>query len=112
VKTRALRQGPRSRPWTWSCALYAGPVTQAQHPAPGYFLGADETERARLRAQGEVHLVATEALLEPLDGRVVDFGCGPLGVLDMLSRRVGPVGEPAYPAWDTLLFQAWGRKPG
>jgi ubiquinone/menaquinone biosynthesis C-methylase UbiE len=72
-------------------------VTQAQHPAPGYFLGADETERARLLAQGEAHRAATEALLDrlnlPLGGRAVDFGCGPLGVLDMLSRRVGPAGE-------------------
>jgi ubiquinone/menaquinone biosynthesis C-methylase UbiE len=72
-------------------------VTQAQHPAPGYFLRADESERARLLAQGEVHRAATEALLDrldlPLGGRVVDVGCGPLGVLDMLSRRVGPAGE-------------------
>lgn len=49
------------------CPSYAGPVTQAQHPAPGYFLGADETERARLLAQGEAHRAATEALLHRLD---------------------------------------------
>jgi len=42
-------------------------VTQAQHPAPGYFLGADETERARLLAQGEAHRAATEALLDRLN---------------------------------------------
>lgn len=82
---------------TVRCSSYAGPVTQAQHPAPDYFLGADETERARLLAQGEAHRAATEALLDrldlPLGGRAVDFGCGPLGVLDMLSRRVGPAGE-------------------
>jgi ubiquinone/menaquinone biosynthesis C-methylase UbiE len=76
---------------------YAGPVMQAQQSAPGYFLGADESERARLLAQGEVHRAATEALLDRLDlppgGRVVDVGCGPLGVLDILSRRVGPAGE-------------------
>jgi SAM-dependent methyltransferase len=29
----------------------------------------------------------------PVGGRAVDFGCGPLGVLDMLSHRVGPAGE-------------------
>jgi ubiquinone/menaquinone biosynthesis C-methylase UbiE len=72
-------------------------VTQGQQPVPGYFLGADEDERARLLAQGEAHRAQTEALLDrlnlPVGGRAVDFGCGPLGVLDMLSRRVGPAGE-------------------
>jgi ubiquinone/menaquinone biosynthesis C-methylase UbiE len=76
---------------------YADSVMQGQHPATGYFFGADESERARLLAQGEVHRAETEALLDrlelPVGGRAVDFGCGPLGVLDMLSRRVGPAGD-------------------
>jgi ubiquinone/menaquinone biosynthesis C-methylase UbiE len=73
-------------------------MTQTQHLPPGYFLGTDERERARLLAQGEINRAETEALLDRLEiptagGRAVDFGCGPLGVLDMLSRRVGPAGE-------------------
>jgi len=76
---------------------YADPMTHGQqNPAPGYFLGADEAERSRLLAQGESHRAQTEALLDrlelPVGGRAVDFGCGPLGVLDMLSRRVGSAG--------------------
>lgn len=71
-------------------------MTQREHPAPGYLLGADEGERTRLLAQGEIHRAETEALFDrveiPLGGRAVDFGCGPLGVLDLLSR-VGATGE-------------------
>lgn len=69
-------------------------MTQQQRSAPEYFLGSDESERARLLAQGEVHRAETEALLDrleiPAGGRAVDFGCGPLGVLELLSRRVRP----------------------
>jgi hypothetical protein len=66
------------------CSFYAGLVTQGQQPAPGYFLGADEDEPARLLAQGEARRAQTEGLLDrlnlPAGGRAVDFGCGPLGV--------------------------------
>ena len=79
------------------CSFYAGSVTQGQQPAPGCFLGADEDEPARLLAQGEARRAQTEALLDrlnlPVGGRAVDFGCGPLGVLDVLSFRVGSGGE-------------------
>ena len=72
-------------------------MTQQQRAAPEYFLGSEESERARLLAQGEVNRAETEALLDrlemPAGGRAVDFGCGPLGVLELLSRRVGPAGE-------------------
>jgi ubiquinone/menaquinone biosynthesis C-methylase UbiE len=71
--------------------------TRRERSESGYFLGADENERARLLAQGEVHRAETEALLDrleiPVGGRAVDFGCGPLGALDLLSRRVGPAGK-------------------
>jgi ubiquinone/menaquinone biosynthesis C-methylase UbiE len=72
-------------------------MTQHQRSAREYFLGSDESERARLLAQGEVHRAETEALLDrleiPAGGRAADFGCGPLGVLELLSHRVGPAGE-------------------
>ena len=71
--------------------------TRRERSESEYFLGADENERARLLAQGAVHRAQTEALLNrlemPAGGRAVDFGCGPLGALDLLSRRVGPAGE-------------------
>jgi len=72
-------------------------MTHGQRPAQGYLLGADESERTRLLAQGEIHRAETEALFDrieiPAGGHAVDVGCGPLGVLDMLSRRVGTAGE-------------------
>ncbi|SHN27273.1 methyltransferase domain-containing protein [Actinacidiphila paucisporea] len=61
-----------------------------------YLLGADDSERGRLLAQGEMFAEETAGLLArvapPQGGRAVDVGCGPLGVLDLLSRAVGPHG--------------------
>jgi ubiquinone/menaquinone biosynthesis C-methylase UbiE len=75
----------------------SGSVGQEERPARSYLLGADESERLRLLAQGEIHRAEAEALFDrieiPAGGRAVDFGCGPLGVLDLLSCRVGPAGE-------------------
>lgn len=62
-----------------------------------YALGADESERARLLAQCELHRREAARLLDRVhiaDGaRVLDVGCGPLGVLDILSDHVGPTGQ-------------------
>jgi ubiquinone/menaquinone biosynthesis C-methylase UbiE len=62
-----------------------------------YILGADDIERTRLLAQCEIHRPEGERLLERLEissgQRVLDVGCGPLGVLDLLSARVGPTSE-------------------
>jgi ubiquinone/menaquinone biosynthesis C-methylase UbiE len=62
-----------------------------------YVLGADESERARLLEQCEIHRAQAERLFERLGiapgARAVDLGCGPLGVLDVLSVLVGPDGE-------------------
>ena len=62
-----------------------------------YILGADESERSRLLLQSEIHRAQAERLLERLDvgsgGRVIDIGCGPLGVLDLLSMMVGRNGR-------------------
>jgi SAM-dependent methyltransferase len=68
-----------------------------KHAAHQYILGADDSEHARLLAQCEIHRPEAEWLFERLEislgQRVLDVGCGPLGVLDVLSARVGPSGE-------------------
>lgn len=62
-----------------------------------YYLGAGEAERARLLAQCELHRRQAAQLLDRVGvaygTRVLDVGCGPLGVLDILSARVGPAGQ-------------------
>ncbi len=62
-----------------------------------YILGADDSEYTRLLAQCEIWRPQAERLFERLGissgQRVLDLGCGPLGVLDLLSARVGPTGE-------------------
>ncbi len=61
-----------------------------------YILGADDSELARLIAQAEIHRPEAEALLDrvPIDmgAHALDLGCGPVGVLDLLSDRVGDTG--------------------
>lgn len=62
-----------------------------------YALGADDLERRRLRQQAEELRSHSAALLDhvgiQLGWRVVDLGCGPLGIVDLLSERVGPKGS-------------------
>jgi SAM-dependent methyltransferase len=62
-----------------------------------YLLGASRDERERLLYQGLLFRPEAERLLDrcriPAGGRVIDVGCGPLGVLDLLADRVGPAGE-------------------
>lgn len=69
-------------------------TTSAQHGE--YLLGADEQERARLLAQGEIYRPATESLFDRIGvaggWTALDIGCGPLGVLDSLADRVGAAG--------------------
>lgn len=64
---------------------------------PKYLLGAKDSERSRLLLQGEIHRPEAQALLArlhvPAGGRALDLGCGPLGVLDLLSAAVGPSGR-------------------
>src|SRR5215470_16214275 len=69
-------------------------------PSPSsqtYLLGHGETEEQRLKKQAEELRQESESLfdrigLEP-GGRALDLGCGPQGVLDLLSERVGPSGH-------------------
>src|SRR5262245_2990858 len=62
-----------------------------------YLLGRSQAEEERLRKQ--VQELAGEArwLLDQLHirkgARAIDVGCGPQGVLDLLSERVGPRGS-------------------
>jgi SAM-dependent methyltransferase len=72
-------------------------MTAVTATAQAYILGADENERARLVAQSEIHRAEAQRLLDRVQlrpgGRALDVGCGPLGVLDLLSERVGPTGQ-------------------
>mgnify|MGYP001186452073 CR=1 FL=1 len=60
-------------------------------------MGGEQAERDRLLAQCEQLRADAELLLDRLGARpgwrVIDIGCGPLGILDLLAERVGPAGE-------------------
>ena len=66
--------------------------TQSQ----SYPLGGTSTERDRLLSQAEQYEPTANWLLDQVgvqDGwRAVDIGCGPIGILNLLSERVGPKG--------------------
>ena len=61
-----------------------------------YPLGGTQTERDRLLAQAKQYEATANDLLDRLNiksgSRAVDIGCGPIGILDLLSHRVGPSG--------------------
>jgi SAM-dependent methyltransferase len=62
-----------------------------------YPLGGTQTELARLLAQAEVYEPESNWLLDQSGiqpgWRAVDVGCGPIGILNLLSMRVGPHGS-------------------
>ncbi len=66
-------------------------------PEAAYALGSDESERQRLRRQSEELRAQSAALLDRAGiqphWNVIDVGCGPRGVVDILSERVGPAGR-------------------
>jgi SAM-dependent methyltransferase len=66
-----------------------------QQLAP-YLLGHGKPELERLRQQPLQLAAEADWLLDRMEiapgGRVIEFGCGPRGVLDRLSERVGPAG--------------------
>ncbi len=70
---------------------------QLQAEESGYALGRDRAETARLRRQAVELREQTLALLGQVQLRrgasALDLGCGPLGILDLLSDRVGPSGR-------------------
>jgi len=63
---------------------------------PRYILGSSDAERERLVRQSAAHEPEAIWLLDQIDvqpgWRAVDVGCGPLGILNLLSHRVGPTG--------------------
>jgi SAM-dependent methyltransferase len=62
-----------------------------------YLLGRSRAEEERLRKQVADLAVEARWLLDQLDipvgARALELGCGPQGVLDLLSERVGPRGS-------------------
>lgn len=60
-------------------------------------LGVSDEERQRLLAQAQELEPEARWLLDRLGvqpgWRAIDLGCGPIGILDLLSERVGPEGE-------------------
>jgi SAM-dependent methyltransferase len=65
--------------------------------AAGYVLGSGGTERQRLVRQARVFAAEASWLLDQVGAkpgwRAVDVGCGPIGIMDLLSDRVGTAGE-------------------
>lgn len=61
-----------------------------------YPLGGTGTERNRLLSQAEQYEPTANWLLDQIGvqpgWRAVDIGCGPIGILNLLSQRVGPSG--------------------
>lgn len=62
-----------------------------------YVLGGSEVELQRLRAQAAEHEASARWLLEEIGvkegSRVLDVGCGPIGILPLLAQAVGSAGE-------------------
>jgi SAM-dependent methyltransferase len=69
----------------------------ASVPSTEYVLGGSEAELARLRAQAADYEASSSWLLDMIGirpgSRVLDVGCGPIGILRLLSERVGSEGE-------------------
>src|ERR1700730_19158590 len=65
-----------------------------------YLLGRGEAEEARLKRQIADLAPDSDAQFEKIGikpgERVVDFGCGPGGVLHLLGKRVGPTGSDGW----------------
>lgn len=80
---------------------------------PSYFLSdyASETERLRLQArfwEPDAHeLIAQTHVAQ--GSRVLDLGCGAMGVMRVLSRAVGPLGEVVGVDLDPRLLEAARR---
>ena len=66
-------------------------------PSADYVLGGSEAEMNRLRAQAQEYEVQARWLLDTISvrpgSRVLDVGCGPIGIVRLLSEKVGPLGE-------------------
>jgi SAM-dependent methyltransferase len=69
-----------------------------------YVWGTGQTEQQRLLKQIELYIPEATWLLERLaparGSHAIDLGCGPLGILDLLSERVGPDGTVIGIEWE------------
>ena len=65
--------------------------------SPSYPLGGTSTERDRLIQQAEQYAPTANWLLDQIGvapgSHAADIGCGPIGILNLLSERVGPQGS-------------------
>ncbi|MET9555598.1 methyltransferase domain-containing protein [Streptomyces sp. NPDC006645] len=89
-------------------------VRDADSPAAAdYLLGSSCAERERLLAQCELLRSAAATFLDaiplPPDADALDLGCGPLGILDLLSERVGPTGSVTGLDTDKRMVD-WARE--
>ena len=86
-------------------------------PGPNvvYALGSSPGESARLQRQAEELAADSAALLDRVGLRpgqsVIDLGCGPRGILDLLAEWVSPAGrvvgldaDPAHAAVAVMVF--------
>ncbi len=68
----------------------------AMEASAAYPLGGTQTEQERLLAQAEGYEPLARRLLDQINiqvgWRVLDIGCGPIGILNLLSERVGSQG--------------------
>jgi SAM-dependent methyltransferase len=62
-----------------------------------YPLGGTQTELGRLLTQAKAYEPQANWLLDQIEvqpgWRAIDIGCGPIGILNLLSQRVGPRGS-------------------
>ncbi len=94
----------------------AGPVTMPA-AADVYALGSNPAESARLRRQSEELRPQTAELLDRIGlgagQSAIDLGCGPSGILDLLSAAVSPggrvVGLDADPVHTAMASQYVGE---
>ena len=77
--------------------------------ASDYIWGTDLVERKRLLEQTELYVPEANWLLSRLKikagSRAIDLGCGPLGILDLLSERVGSQGEVTGIEWEARFVE-------
>jgi ubiquinone/menaquinone biosynthesis C-methylase UbiE len=76
----------------------SGPgATPGQDPNAVYALGSSAGESARLQRQADELAADSRDLLDRVGLRpgqaVIDLGCGPRGILDLLAERVAPAGR-------------------
>jgi ubiquinone/menaquinone biosynthesis C-methylase UbiE len=72
-------------------------ATPGQDPNTVYALGSSAGESARLQRQADELAADSRDLLDRVGLRpgqaVIDLGCGPRGILDLLAERVAPAGR-------------------